>query len=341
MARPLRIEYPNACYHIINRGNRRQFIFTEDEHYQLFIDRLGQFAEEYQVVIYCYCCMPNHFHIYGRTKEANLSRFMQAFLTSYTMSMNRKLKTSGHLFQGRFKSHLVEDELYRSKLSRYIHLNPIRIKELSDRPFAERKKRLHDFKWSSFHTYLGIRRRPKWLNTSHVLRGWGTNMKEQMKNYRRYVEEGLLKNIPSPFDDITEQSLMGSDSFIDRIKRQFLLSRDVRPRNKNEQPGLVHLQSSFSFDEIVATVASVCQVKSADIIKRRSVERESRRILLYSLSKYCRSHMSLTDIAENCSISLSGLTRARDRIKRVSKTDKALLRILDSIERKLINKKTQ
>ena len=67
--------------------------------------------------------------------------------------------------------------------------------------------------------------------------GMGTNMKEQMKNYRRYVEEGLLKNIPSPFDDITEQSLMGSDSFIDRIKRQFLLSRDVRPRNKNEQPG--------------------------------------------------------------------------------------------------------
>ena len=90
MARPLRIEYPNACYHILNRGNRRQLIFTGDEHYQLFIDRLGQFAEEYHVVIYCYCCMPNHFHIYGQTKEANLSRFMQAFLTSFTMSMNSR-----------------------------------------------------------------------------------------------------------------------------------------------------------------------------------------------------------------------------------------------------------
>ena len=162
-----------------------------------------------------------------------------------------------------------------------------------------------------------------------------------MKNYRRYVEEGLLKNIPSPFDDITEQSLMGSDSFVDRIKRQFLLSRDVNRRNKNEQPGLIHLQSSFSFDGIVATVAWVCKVKAADIIKRRSVERESRRILLYCLSKYCRSHMSLTDIAENCSISLSGLTRTQDRIKRAAKNDKSVRLILDAIEKNLISQKTQ
>ena len=162
-----------------------------------------------------------------------------------------------------------------------------------------------------------------------------------MKNYRRYVEEGLLKNIPCPFDDITEQSLMGTDSFVDRIKRQFLLSRDVNSRHRNEQPGLVHLQSSFSFNEIVATVASVCNVKIADIFKRRLVKRETRRILLFCLSKYYRSHMTLTDIAENCSISLSGLTRARDRINRVAKTDKILSRILNSIEKKLINKKTQ
>ena len=72
------------------------------------------------------------------------------------MSMNRKLMTSGHLFQGRFKSHLVEDELYRSKLCRYIHLNPISIKECSESPFAARKKRLNEFKWSSFQAYIGI-----------------------------------------------------------------------------------------------------------------------------------------------------------------------------------------
>ena len=128
MARPLRIEYPNASYHVINRGNLRGTVFHDDWHYTRFSQKLGKFAAEFQVDVYAYCCMPNHFHLYLRTREANLSRFMQSLLTSFCVSSNKKRRTSGHIFQGRFKAQLVEGECYRCRLSRYLHLNPIRTK---------------------------------------------------------------------------------------------------------------------------------------------------------------------------------------------------------------------
>jgi putative transposase len=117
MARALRIEYPNACYHVVNRGNKRGVVFHDDWHYKTFIDKLGYFAAEFRVTVFAYCCMPNHFHLYLKTPGANLSRFMQSFQTSFCVSSNKKRRTSGHIFQGRFKAHLVEDECYRSRLS--------------------------------------------------------------------------------------------------------------------------------------------------------------------------------------------------------------------------------
>ena len=134
MARPLRIEYPGACYHVINRGNQCSTVFYDAEHYEFFVQKLGAFAKQYDISAYCYCLMPNHFHVYLKTRQANLSRFMQAFLTSFTVTMNRRRRMSGHIFPGRFKAQLVEDELYRSKLSRYIHLNPVQMKSVSRIP---------------------------------------------------------------------------------------------------------------------------------------------------------------------------------------------------------------
>ena len=143
MARPLRIEYPNACYHVINRGNQRTTIFHDDWHYRLFVEKLGDFAVEFHVTVYAYCCMPNHFHLYLRTRDMNLSRFMQSFLTSFCVSSNRKRRSSGHIFQGRFKAQLVEDECYRSRLSRYIHLNPIRTHSFRETTPEERSDHLY------------------------------------------------------------------------------------------------------------------------------------------------------------------------------------------------------
>ena len=108
----------------MHRGNRGMTVFTEERHCRLFLDKLAAFADAYRVEVRAYCLMGNHFHLYLCTPEGNLSRFMQAFLTSFTLLNNRLLRERGHLFQGRFKALLVEDEAYGSTVGRYIHLNP-------------------------------------------------------------------------------------------------------------------------------------------------------------------------------------------------------------------------
>ena len=164
MARPLRIEYPNACYHVINRGNQRNVVFHDDWYYAKFIEKLGYFATEFRVIVYGYCCMPNHFHIYLRTRDANLSRFMQSLLTSFCILSNKKRRSSGHVFQGRFKAQLVEDECYRSRVSRYIHLNPIRTRAFRNAALEERHQYLREYNWSSYRYCLGTKRfRNGWI----------------------------------------------------------------------------------------------------------------------------------------------------------------------------------
>lgn len=100
MARPLRIEYPNAFYHVINRGDNRRLVFSGPEDYSLFLDKLVLFSEAYKIKVRAYCLMPNHFHLYIQTPEGNLSRFMHALLTSFTSIKNHRQKTSGHSMGG-------------------------------------------------------------------------------------------------------------------------------------------------------------------------------------------------------------------------------------------------
>ncbi len=278
----------------------------------MFAEKLGYFAGEFRISVFACCCMPNHFHLYLRTKEANLSRFMQSFLTSFCISSNKKRRTSGHIFQGRFKAHLVEDELYRSRLSRYIHLNPVRIQALRDANLEERHNHLREFKWSSYSSYLGISNPEKWLECAPILSSWGVKKREQMLNYARYVEEGLLKNLENPFDSVVEQSIIGSDRFIDRIKRKYLLQRTG---DKNEEHSLVHLQQSFSVDEVINHVSLVLGVKSSLLLKRKSGHRDARRLAMYCVCTYCRNTHSFNDLAQCFSVSASALTQARDKVR--------------------------
>lgn len=146
MARPLRVEFPDACYHVMCRGNFRFPVLREAGDRELLLERLVKFAEVFRVRIRAYCLMVNHFHVYVQTEEANLGRFMHSFLTSFTVSYNRRHHSSGHVFQGRYKAFLVEDDrAYASEVSRYIHLNPVRISSLggsADRAAAAGNPRL-------------------------------------------------------------------------------------------------------------------------------------------------------------------------------------------------------
>ena len=239
MARPLRIEYPGVVYHVINRGNQTHRVFHSTRYYGLFMEKMVKFAEVFHVQVRSYCLMPNHFHLYLRTEHANLGRFMQSFLTSYCIVSNRFRKSSGHIFQGRFKAHLVQDELYGSRVSRYIHLNPVRVKAVSESGVEERLQILHEFQWSSFQALSGICRMPDWLDAEASLCRWGKTKQEQFGNYREYVEEGLGVKAESPFDYVVAQSILGDEEFVNQVTRRRLLGRDADSR---EEPWLRKLQ---------------------------------------------------------------------------------------------------
>jgi REP element-mobilizing transposase RayT len=126
MARPLRVEYPGAFYHVINRGNSLEKIFTSTRDYEKFLQYLEKAAERFALIIHTYCLMDNHYHLLIETPEPNLSMTMQWLNVSYATYFNRKQDRSGHLFQGRFKAILIDADAYLKHLSRYIHLNPVR-----------------------------------------------------------------------------------------------------------------------------------------------------------------------------------------------------------------------
>lgn len=332
MARPLRVEYPGAHYHVMNRGNQRMAVFRSVADYECFLERLERFAEQFWVRVFCYCLMPNHFHLHVRTEEANLSRFMQSLLTAFTASVNRVRRSSGHLFQGRFKAHLVEAEGYHTVLTRYIHLNPVRVAQQWDRPVKERRESLRRFKWSSYTAYIGLRKAPGYLTMGPVLSQFSGTRREQMRRYRRYVEEGLLREMKSPYAQAEEQTIVGSDGFIDRIKREYLLARQA---DRREEPSLTHLQQSLVLGDAVAAVCEVYGVERECVLQRAGAHRQARRVLMYCASRYCRYQSSLTELGRALGVSVSGLTRARDRVAAELPKNRRLRATLQNIEGRL------
>jgi len=332
MARPLRIEYAGACYHVMNRGNQRARVFHADEHYELFANKLGESAPVFDVRIMAWCLMPNHFHLYLTTEKPNLSRFMQSLLTSFTVSINRRRRTCGHVFQGRFRAHLVEDESYGTELTRYIHLNPVRVARLRGASLKERRQALRTYRWSSFASLVGLRLGPAWLDADAALAGWAGRRAARMTAYRGFVEQGLVRDVPNPLEHLQAQTILGSEPFVDRIKRQFLL---VRSADRREQPALVRLQRSFSVEELAGIVASVCGVAPQDVCRRRSPHRLGRRLLMYVACRHGRRDRSLSGLAAALGVSVSGLTMARDRFAQSLPRDRQARRLLAAVEARL------
>jgi REP element-mobilizing transposase RayT len=332
MARPLRIEYAGAYYHVMNRGNQRQVVFTAPRDYELFLERLGQFSGQFDVDLLCYCCMPNHFHLYLRTNQANLSRFMQGLLTSFTITLNRRHHSSGHLFQGRFTAHLVEKEAYGAKVSRYIHLNPVRTKALRQASIPARRQALRSFPWSSYAACLGLAPGPTWFDPAELLSDWGASRRTQMRRYGAYVEEGLLRDLDNPLARLDGQVILGTEPFRDRIRQAYVLTRNADQR---EQPAFARARQSVPFEAVARCVGQVCGVNPDSLLTLRQADRQARQLLVYGVCRYCRGAESLTALARRFDISLSGLTMARDRVAASLRHNKTLSQVWRQIEQKL------
>ncbi len=206
MARPLRVEFEGAVYHVTSRGNAGQKIFLNDRDRFRFLDVLGEAVEQFGWICHAYCLMPNHYHLLIETPRANLSRGMRHLNGVYTQSLNRRHKRTGHVFQGRFKSILVEKERHLLEVARYVVLNPVRAKMV---------QHPRQWKWSSYRATAGEISSPAFLSTGWLLEQLDRQAKRAHLTYRRFVKDGGGHSL---WDDLRGGLLLGNEEFADRMR---------------------------------------------------------------------------------------------------------------------------
>jgi REP element-mobilizing transposase RayT/DNA-binding MarR family transcriptional regulator len=203
MARPLRIEYPGALYHVTCRGNARAKIFLVDPDRELFLQVLTQAVERFNWLCHAYCLMSNHYHLLIETVDPTLSRGMRQLNGVYTQEFNRRHSRTGHVFQGRYKAILVERDAYLLELARYVVLNPVR---------AKMARTARDWPWSSYRATAGIEVAPPLLATDSILEQFGPSKKKAQAAYRKFVSAGRGVTV---WENLRGQIYLGSDAFIE------------------------------------------------------------------------------------------------------------------------------
>lgn len=208
MARPLRIEYPGAVYHLITRGNSNNVIFRDDRDRNLFLSILNEVVKRYNWKCYAFCLMCNHYHLLVETLDANLSLGMRQLNGIYTQKYNKKNDLHGHIFQGRFKSIIVDKENYLIELARYIELNPVR---------AGLVKIPWEWKWSSCACRLFLANIPSFLDVDFILSQFGRDKIDAITSYKDFLQDGI--NERNKFKDLQNRTVLGDENFVNRIKK--------------------------------------------------------------------------------------------------------------------------
>jgi len=214
MARPLRIEYAGALYHVTSRGDRRENIYHDDEDRLIWLEIFSQVCSRYNWRCHAWCQMDNHYHILVETAEANLSKGMRQLNGVFTQKSNRKHGQVGHVYQGRFKAILVQQDAYLLELARYVVLNPVRAGMVKDP---------EDWPWSSYQSMIGKSETPEWLETDWLLACFGKQRKRAIAKYIDFVRAGI--GLPPIWEKLKNQVYLGDESFINSMKSKLDDSR--------------------------------------------------------------------------------------------------------------------
>ncbi len=270
MARPLRIEYPDAWYHVMNRGRRGEDVFSDDQDYALFTELLRETSELWNIRIAAYCLMPNHYHMLIQTPDANISRSMRHLNGVYTQRYNSRHKYDGQLFRGRYKSILIDTDSYLLQAVRYIHRNPLQ---------AGLVEILDEYKWSSHKGYLSISGKWDWLYKKYILSLLSVNRKDWLRHYRRWVSVTEEDEVSIKISGVKWPLCIGSQEFIDRIKEKYgsgKINKEI-PSSRELLPDK---------KRIVNEVCRFYGVNATDMIKgRRGKRNDARNAAIYLTRK--------------------------------------------------------
>jgi putative transposase len=269
MGRTWRIEYEGALYHILSRGNEQKDIFYDDQDRLLFLKTIGEMSERFEIDIFAYVLMGNHYHLLLKTNCVNLSKSMQWLGVTYTRRFNLRHFRTGHLFQGRFKSIIVQNDAYLMRLSYYIHRNPLR---------AGIVERLADYRWSSYKAYAYDDKAPGWLITKPIL--FQIKGMDKYKAYREKVQR-YAKEEKKLWEDLRHGMIIGSKKFVEKIRNAYL------PETLHKEiPQQRDLAKEF---DLVAKLNKAARVLNCNldhfrqVPRIRKLDRDNRDLLVFSV----------------------------------------------------------
>src|SRR3989337_2267406 len=207
MSRPLRIEFPDALYHVTARGDRREAIFEDDPDRRAFLLILEQVITQFNWPCHAWGLMDNHYPLLIQTPDGNLSKGMRQLNGVYTQASNRRHRRVGHLFQGRYKAILVDRDAYWLEVNRYVVLNPVR---------AGMVKQPGDWRWSSFNATVGVQSAPAWLKVEGLLAQFGEKRSVARRRYKSFVEKGIGRE--RLWSELKGQIYLGDERFVERTQ---------------------------------------------------------------------------------------------------------------------------
>lgn len=276
MSRPLRIQYPDAWYHLMNRGRRREEIYTDKHDYIVFIDLLQEASEMFNVSIAAYCLMSNHYHLLMQTPDANLSRCMRHINGVYTQRFNRRHGHDGTLFRGRYRSILIDQDSYLLELIRYIHRNPFE---------SGIEKAFGQYPWSSHKGYLSNAKKWDWLHKEFILSMFSKDKSAGIKLYKEFVLKENSEDITRILGRIRVPPVLGDDRFIKWVKESFFSQKYNKevPESRSLAPSLEEIRSA------------VCKFYGIDekalLGSKRGVANEPRKIAIYLARRLSRENL--------------------------------------------------
>ena len=290
MSRPLRIQYPNAFYHVMNRGLGRQRIFLNDDDYQIFLETLKESCCYFDTRILSYALMPNHYHLLVQTPKANLDRAMRHLNGVYTQRFNRLRKTDGPLFRGRYKAILIQEDEYLTHLIRYIHLNPVQ---------ANLTKDLSKYLWTSHRQYLRAEdlkddKGYTWLHVRLGLAFFSDKLPKALKSYREFLKHGVDPLTRSFYSKKKQNPIFGDPDFIERIKEKYILGHE---KLSTEIPEKKRLEGHTMVDRISKETSRLFKVPIPSLGKSKRGETNYARLSAVNLVREL-SGLKLTEIAE-------------------------------------------
>lgn len=291
MGRPLRIHRPYAIYHVMLRGNNGNPIFFSDRDRQRMHFLMREGVDRFSIRLHAFCFMSNHIHLAVQVSDVSLSHVIQNLSFRYVQGLNRQTKTKGHLFQGRFKSLLVEGGHYFRELIRYIHLNPVRA-GLVDDPIK--------YQWSSHQAYMQTRESP-WLTRDPMLNAFGNTFEEKTSNYNGYILAGIGQKQNIDFQLGCKEGIIGSNEFIGEVLKS------IEFENSNLPP--------ISLQDLISEICIQYQIKP-ELLSQTGKERKSSHVrALLALTVRRSKHLSLESLSQILQRDASGLSRLANRLE--------------------------